>query len=685
MGNARLRARLLRTAAGTLGSNPPVFLNAPSETATQNVVYPTYTPNILGGKPPFTYVLSAALPAGMSHNTSTGVISGIPTGVETKTNLVQIVTDSLGRVGYQHVFQIAVTAAPASILPSPQTMPIGDQTLKGWGAWTPVYNGTGYLNITAGNTGGIFAMSGNKIIPAGIYGAAAPAYSASYTLTLTEYSDAGLTTATGRTATINVTRQTNTFSVANSNEIINALCNTGGAAPCFGDDIRVRGGSYTGWYANRGVQTQQRSGGPTAPTTECASGWIHMYPDDGANVVSIGAHQFYGSAVTHTTGLYIWVSGIDMRRYNPGGWLANTNAVLEARQNNGYDANFVKVWGCEISSNQLDILGGEVAIPQSDAPSGRVSNILNLVYLNGNAGNIYVRDCYLHDGYHGFNTSAHNTYMIHNRIRRIWDDCYTLKAYASHKYNWNYIYDKPDTPYGSGHMDSWQVSLANFGAGIYAHNAQVCCNIIIRGDAGQTTNPDLQGAPFMRTEGVTQAFIQGVISYANFMNVSRGTCGLIESPKDCKMNWMSCSFGVYRDAGTGNTVQLIGFGNNLQYYNTCETSHNISGNPYNFGDGVAFNNLKAVIADYPAVYTDPIRDTNNNKAEIIRRWTTKTGGPGDAAVHSSGHWIGALTPYVTHDTADWQIGVMTPANACHASFPDGFTLNLDADDTYVAA
>jgi hypothetical protein len=65
-----------------------------------------------GGTAPYTFALSSgSLPAGLSLNTSTGVISGTPSTPGTSTFYISV-TDSLAGVGTQQ-FQITIVAASA--------------------------------------------------------------------------------------------------------------------------------------------------------------------------------------------------------------------------------------------------------------------------------------------------------------------------------------------------------------------------------------------------------------------------------------------------------------------------------------------------------------------------------------------------------------------------------------------
>ena len=108
---ALLCALTLFSGQGILPGFPPgVFLSrsaldghgalscsyTPITTATQSVAYTGATPSTSGGTPAYVYSISAGtLPTGFSLNTSTGVISGTDSSVETKTGIQLLVTDNV--------------------------------------------------------------------------------------------------------------------------------------------------------------------------------------------------------------------------------------------------------------------------------------------------------------------------------------------------------------------------------------------------------------------------------------------------------------------------------------------------------------------------------------------------------------------------------------------------------------
>lgn len=84
----------------------------PVTTATQGTPYTGATPSTTGGTAPYTYsILSGTLPIGLSLNTSTGVISGTPSNVETDTGIVLRVTDNVGTTKDSASFTITISAA----------------------------------------------------------------------------------------------------------------------------------------------------------------------------------------------------------------------------------------------------------------------------------------------------------------------------------------------------------------------------------------------------------------------------------------------------------------------------------------------------------------------------------------------------------------------------------------------
>ncbi len=78
------------------GRSPNAALSLQGSPTTNTSIGATYvfTPDTSGGTPGFTYALTGTLPAGLSFNTSTGVISGTPTTAQTANNLNITVTDA---------------------------------------------------------------------------------------------------------------------------------------------------------------------------------------------------------------------------------------------------------------------------------------------------------------------------------------------------------------------------------------------------------------------------------------------------------------------------------------------------------------------------------------------------------------------------------------------------------------
>jgi hypothetical protein len=111
-------ARAIKVMA-TKSAIPMLLRYAPVTTANQGSTYTGYTPQVVLGTAPFTYSIQAGtLPTGLSLNPSTGVISGTPTTIETKTGIVLRVTASNGATADSTAFQIAVSAAQQVVIAS---------------------------------------------------------------------------------------------------------------------------------------------------------------------------------------------------------------------------------------------------------------------------------------------------------------------------------------------------------------------------------------------------------------------------------------------------------------------------------------------------------------------------------------------------------------------------------------
>jgi hypothetical protein len=85
-----------------------VLTNSPSATGTAGAAY-SYTPATTGGRAPITWAVSNP-PSWSSFNTSTGALTGTPSGAETDTNIVISGTDADGRTVTTGSFTITVSA-----------------------------------------------------------------------------------------------------------------------------------------------------------------------------------------------------------------------------------------------------------------------------------------------------------------------------------------------------------------------------------------------------------------------------------------------------------------------------------------------------------------------------------------------------------------------------------------------
>ncbi|CAN7310330.1 hypothetical protein LJR164_001644 [Phenylobacterium sp. LjRoot164] len=92
------------------------------------------------------------------------------------------------------------------VLPVSQTVRFMPKTRAGHGGHKCGYGGTGYLKVTGAAATYVRIDDLNQLVPVGTFGAVAPAWAAgsTYSGTLVEYADAGLTNPTGRTGALSV-------------------------------------------------------------------------------------------------------------------------------------------------------------------------------------------------------------------------------------------------------------------------------------------------------------------------------------------------------------------------------------------------------------------------------------------------------------------------------------------------
>jgi hypothetical protein len=107
---------------GTFNAATALFLTGTPGVATQNVAY-SWTPTFGGGAAPYTFsIVAGTLPNGLSLNTSTGVISGTPTGTGTSSGITLRITDSAGSPAHVDLTGLSITVyAQLAITNSPGT------------------------------------------------------------------------------------------------------------------------------------------------------------------------------------------------------------------------------------------------------------------------------------------------------------------------------------------------------------------------------------------------------------------------------------------------------------------------------------------------------------------------------------------------------------------------------------
>ena len=112
-------ANTTSTVKFTVAAAPP-GLTAVADTTAQNLTVGTAMPSFSpltasGGTPPYTYSYTGTLPAGLSYNASTGVVSGTPTAIYASADLVFTVHDATNTVAStSSMVNFTVVAAPVS-------------------------------------------------------------------------------------------------------------------------------------------------------------------------------------------------------------------------------------------------------------------------------------------------------------------------------------------------------------------------------------------------------------------------------------------------------------------------------------------------------------------------------------------------------------------------------------------
>jgi hypothetical protein len=161
------------------------------------------------GTGPFTLaVASGALPEGLTtwvDATGAPRVSGVPTGAAGTFNFTLRLTDVANGATADLARTITIPVLPASL-----AINFGALTRIGYGGHPLGYRGTGRMAITAGDAAGHWRVSAdNMLVPRNgatlTYGNNPPVYAGPYTLTVTEYTDATLSVATGLVCSVGVT------------------------------------------------------------------------------------------------------------------------------------------------------------------------------------------------------------------------------------------------------------------------------------------------------------------------------------------------------------------------------------------------------------------------------------------------------------------------------------------------
>ena len=148
---------LSRTATSTVSVTMATLISPTTRSVnvTQNqVMTPTAAYTLTGFGGTITYSVAPALPAGLTLNTATGVISGTPTTLQAATNYTITITGSAGGTGTTAltISVLAPLAAPTSV-----TATAGDASASV--SWAAVAGATGYV-VTAEPAAGSCVVTG---------------------------------------------------------------------------------------------------------------------------------------------------------------------------------------------------------------------------------------------------------------------------------------------------------------------------------------------------------------------------------------------------------------------------------------------------------------------------------------------------------------------------------------------
>ncbi len=179
-----------------VGGSVSATLSIASEALTQNQPTASFTPVVgSGGTQPFTYSISAALPAGLTFSTTTGTITGSPTVTLAATNYKVTVTDANSSTA-NATFSLTVNSAVVA------TQAVASTTLASGTA------ATAFTPVTGSGGTGTLTYSVSPALPTGL------TFSTSTgTITGTPTAVSATTTYTVTVTDANGATKTNTFSL----------------------------------------------------------------------------------------------------------------------------------------------------------------------------------------------------------------------------------------------------------------------------------------------------------------------------------------------------------------------------------------------------------------------------------------------------------------------------------------
>ena len=307
--DARLAALEAGTGTGTT-TTTTVTVTGTTHSGTVGTAYTAVTFTAAGGSAPYTYTVAGSLPAGLTLNPSSGVLSGTPTTAGTSSFMIHAVDAS--SVGGNSSLQ-SVTIAAAASSPSPTPAPAPTTTVTVPGAPTG-------LVATAGNTNASVAFTA----PASNGGAAIT----SYVITSSTGQQAsgsgspilvsGLTNGTGVTFTAHAVNSAGNSAESTASNLCTPTAGTASASNLRFTSIvgnpTESGDASNGWiytggggqYANQtalkgGVPAKLASGqaGTLAMTVNTTSGGSQLWltKDNSANGAADDGAAAYGIQV----------------------------------------------------------------------------------------------------------------------------------------------------------------------------------------------------------------------------------------------------------------------------------------------------------------------------------------------------------------------------------------------------